>query len=109
MSYCEGFLGQSSERNVTGCFNQTLPFSFDPTEAMLRDSPQGTFLPTLGWPTAITGDFKAFTLTTQTMSVLYCIGTAVAAIAILVKFGFALLRAPNDLTVEASFLLVRLN
>ncbi|RJE25811.1 SUR7/PalI family [Aspergillus sclerotialis] len=106
MSYCEGVLGQSSERKVKGCFNQTLPFSFDPTEAMLRHSPQGTSLRKRSWPTAITGDFKAFTLTTQTMSVLYCIGTAVAAIAIVVKVGFALARAPNDLAVEASFLLL---
>lgn len=108
MSYCEGFLkSDGQERNVTGCFNQTIPFSFDPTKALLRKSPNDTPLTSLGWPKAITGDFHAFALTNQTMSIFYCIGTGVAGIAILVKLALTVTRMPRQMIVEVPFLLVR--
>lgn len=110
MSYCEGLLSQDGQKkNVTGCYNQTVPFSFDPTKALLRESPQGTLLYNLGWPDAITGDFHAFAVTNQAMSVFYCIGTGMVGIAILAKLVLSLTRLPRQTVIEVSLLLVRQN
>lgn len=87
-SYCEGTLGSNGQgRNITGCFNHTVPFSFDPTEALQRGRSVRTSLASLGWPDAITGDFRAFALTNYTMTILYTIGVAVAGAGIAVRLG----------------------
>lgn len=110
MSYCEGLLTPAGQKKkVTGCFNQTVPFAFDPTKALLRESPHGTILYNLGWPDAITGDFHAFAVTSQAMSVFYCIGTGMVGIAILAKLVLAVARVPRQTVIEVSFLLVRSN
>jgi hypothetical protein len=108
MTYCDGSLGADGRgRNITGCSSRTIPFSFNPTEALLRDVPYDTSLAALGWPDAITGDFRAFALTTHTMSVLYCMGAAMAGAGIMARLGLEIAEKPRRRLAEGSLFLVR--
>jgi hypothetical protein len=73
----------------------------------LRDVPYDTSLAALGWPDAITGDFRAFALTTHTMSVLYCMGAAMAGAGIMARLGLEIAEKPRRRLAEGSLFLVR--
>lgn len=108
MTYCDGSLGADGRgQNITGCSSRTIPFSFNATEALLRDVPYDTSLAALGWPDAITGDFRAFALTTRTMSVLYCMGAAMAGAGIMARLGLEIAEKPRRRLAEGSLFLVR--
>ncbi|KAJ5666934.1 hypothetical protein N7462_011343, partial [Penicillium macrosclerotiorum] len=94
MSYCQGTVGTAAPgstdfvRNVTGCSNRTILFSFDPTDAWPREISHGS---TLEWPRVISDDFHAFRMTSRVMAVLYIIGVGAVGMVLLLKSASLLL------------------
>lgn len=94
-------------RNITECFDRTIPFSFDPTEILQSVSQSDMSLSRIWWPDVITGDFRAFALTNRVMTVLYCIGVGVAGAGVLARIGLAIAGARRQSMVEGLLFLVR--
>jgi len=84
-----------------------MPFSFDPVRILEGENQSGMSLSSLGWPDAVTGDFRAFALTNRTMIVLYCVGVAAAGAGVLARLGLAIARARQQSSVEWLLFLVR--
>lgn len=106
MSYCEGFLDSKGKKNLTGCSKRSMLFSFDPSEVLLEETGNSTSLQGLGWPDAISEDFRAFRVTHQSLGVLYCIGVGLAGLAILARLFFMLFRKTRQSAIELASLLV---
>ncbi|OJJ32115.1 hypothetical protein ASPWEDRAFT_31051 [Aspergillus wentii DTO 134E9] len=111
MSYCEGSLGKTDDgtlyrENFTYCSDRAVPFSFDPFHILLEETGNETSLSSMGWPSAISGDFRAFSITSQAMAVFYCIGAGVAGFMIIIKLFSCILRSSRQSIIEASFLLL---
>jgi hypothetical protein len=110
MSYCEGFLDLNEtgqRKNLTGCSNRTALFSFNPSEVLLKETGNTTSLADMGWPTAVSDDFRAFRITSKSMGVFYCIGVGTAGLVILARLWFLLVKGPRQTIAEVSGLLVR--
>ncbi|KAI9038471.1 SUR7/PalI family protein [Aspergillus affinis] len=105
MSYCEGFLDSKEKKNLTGCSKRSMLFSFDPSEVLLEETGNTTSLTRLGWPDAISEDFRAFRLTHQSLGVLYCMGVGLAGLAILERLFFMLSRKTRQSVIELASLL----
>ncbi|KAJ5776840.1 hypothetical protein N7520_000086 [Penicillium odoratum] len=109
MSYCQGTLGTvepgtpGSARNVTQCSDRQILFSFDPTDAW---SEATTHESTLEWPRVISDDFHAFRLTTQSMTVLYCIGVSAMGAALLVRVSSFIAKRVQQGVFEFGFLVL---
>ncbi|PLB48024.1 hypothetical protein P170DRAFT_410544 [Aspergillus steynii IBT 23096] len=106
MTYCEGFMNSKEERNLTGCSKRSMLFSFDPSEVLLEETGNTTSLDRLGWPSAISEDFRAFKITYQSLGVFYCIGVGLAGLAILVRLFFMLFRRTRQSAIELASLLI---
>lgn len=77
----------SIEAKLTDCSDRDLLFSFNPGDAIataLGLAPADP-LPVMEWPSWIDNDFDALGTTSQTMSVLYVIGTTGAGVSIAVS------------------------
>lgn len=106
MSYCEGFLNSEGQKNLTGCSTRSMLFSFDPSEVLLEETGNTTSLTSLGWPSAISDDFRAFKVTNQSMGVFYCMGVGLAGLVILERLYFMLFRKTRQSAIELASLLV---
>lgn len=104
MSYCGGFLGNGI--NMSGCSGYDALFTFNATQVLLEDSGNSTPLEELGWPTAISDDFEAFSATTQSMGVFYCIAAGIAAVAVLIRFALLIARRTKQMIFELPILFV---
>ncbi|KAK1148630.1 hypothetical protein N8T08_008515 [Aspergillus melleus] len=105
MSYCEGFLDSKGKKDLTGCSKRSMLFSFDPSEVLLEKTGNSTSLQGLGWPDAISEDFRAFRVTHQSLGVLYCMGVGLAGLAILARLFFMLFRKTRQSAIELASLL----
>ena len=109
MSYCEGYLvGEKPGTNTSRCSRHDMLFSFDPTTALERDLGNHSSLTEVGWPEAISDDFQAFSITTETMGVFYCVGVGIAGIVILVRFGLLIAGKTRQSILESAALFVSL-
>ncbi|KAF9893905.1 hypothetical protein FE257_010075 [Aspergillus nanangensis] len=106
MGYCEGFLVENAERNLTGCSNRTMLFSFDPARVLANETGNTTSLSDLGWPRSVTDDFHAFNVTTRSMGVFYCIGIGFAGLAIVERLWWVIMKGPRQSVIELSSLLL---
>lgn len=74
-------------KNVTDCSNRTAMYSFDPRQMLqreLNESGHGNInLTDLGWPDEIDDAIHALEIISNAMFVLYCIGIAFAALALI--------------------------
>lgn len=104
MSYCGGFLGNGM--NMSGCSGYDVLFTFNATQILLEDSGNSTSLERFGWPTAIGDDFEAFSATTQSMGVFYCIAAGIAAVAVLIRFGLLITQRTKQMIFELPILFV---
>ncbi|OJJ82428.1 uncharacterized protein ASPGLDRAFT_130209 [Aspergillus glaucus CBS 516.65] len=102
MSYCGGFLGNGM--NMSGCSGYDVLFTFNATQILLEDSGNSTSLERFGWPTAIGDDFEAFSATTQSMGVFYCIAAGIAAVAVLIRFGLLITQRTKQMIFELPIL-----
>lgn len=93
-------------KNLTGCSGHDLLFSFNPSRVLQHESGNDTNLGDLGWPTAISDDFKTFSITNQAMGVLYVIGAGIAGIAMLIRLGLLITRRSRQSIFEVASLLV---
>ncbi|KAB8227588.1 SUR7/PalI family protein [Aspergillus alliaceus] len=105
MSYCEGFL-KAGTKNLTGCSHRSVLFSFNATEALTQDAGNNTSLSSLGWPSSITDDLRAFGATSKSMGAFYCIGIGLAGLVVLMRLWFVLIRGPRQTVVEVSSLML---
>ncbi|EAW13936.1 SUR7/PalI family protein [Aspergillus clavatus NRRL 1] len=109
MSYCAGFLEFSEmdqRQNVTGCSNRTVLFSFEPSAVMLQETGNTSSLAELGWPVAVSDDFQAFSITSQSMGVFYCIGLGAAGLVILARLWLLISNGPRQTITEVTGLLL---
>ncbi|KAL5359830.1 SUR7/PalI family-domain-containing protein [Aspergillus floccosus] len=106
MAYCEGFLMNDEDKNLTGCSNRTMLFSFDPAQVFAKETGNTTTLSDLGWPSSVTEDFQAFRLTSRGMSVFYCIGVGLAGLTILERLWWVVTRGPPQSVMELCSLLL---
>lgn len=98
LNFCEGFytptdmpnatIAKSAiHKNVTACSNRTAMYNFDPRQMLqreLNESGHGNInLTDLGWPDEIDDAIHALEVASNAMFVLYCIGIAFAAIALI--------------------------
>lgn len=91
LDYCEGYytpspvanLTSDPSKNVTHCSNQTSMFHFDPAAIIQAELRPGLNLTDLKWPQAIQNSIRAVELASKVMFVLYCIGAASVAVALL--------------------------
>lgn len=90
-------------RNVTECSDRRVLFSFDPTEDWSEEITHG---PTLKWPRVISDDFHAFRLTTQSISILYCIGVSAMGAVLLTRASTFIAPRPQQGLLEFGFLVV---
>lgn len=109
MSYCQGTVtssepGDSVSRNVTQCSNRTIPFAFNPTEALSAEVSPG---PTLDWPRVISDDFHAFRVPSQAMTVLYIIGLGATGFALFARASSFIKPHTQSGLFEFGFLVVR--
>ncbi|KAF5859470.1 hypothetical protein ETB97_002822 [Aspergillus alliaceus] len=86
MSYCEGFLKAG--------------------KALTQDAGNNTSLSSLGWPSSITDDLRAFGATSKSMGAFYCIGIGLAGLVVLMRLWFVLIRGPRQTVVEVSSLML---
>lgn len=93
-------------KNLTGCSGHDLLFSFNPSRVLQHESGNDTNLADLGWPTAISDDFKTFSITNQAMGVFYVIGAGIAGIAMLIRLGLLITRRSRQSIFEVASLLV---
>ncbi|KAF7590533.1 hypothetical protein BBP40_002674 [Aspergillus hancockii] len=105
MSYCEGFQNAGS-RNLTGCSHRSVLFSFDPTDALIKDTGNTTTLSRLGWPSSITDDLRTFSATSRSMGVFYSIGVGLAGLAVLERLWFLFVRGPRQTVIEVASIMV---
>ncbi|KAJ5907555.1 hypothetical protein N7495_000237 [Penicillium taxi] len=109
MSYCQGIVGvvepgaSAITRNVTGCSNRNILFSFDPTQAWPDQVSHG---PTLSWPRVLSDDFTAFRITTQSMGVFYCLGVSAVGVALVVRAASFFTPSPQHGLFESGFLML---
>lgn len=109
MTYCQGILesaepGEASvSRNVTQCSDRTIPFAFNPTEALEAEISHG---PTLDWPRVISDDFHAFQTTSQAMTVLYIIGLGATGFALFARASSFISAKAQSGLFEFGFLVV---
>ncbi|KAH1916773.1 hypothetical protein KXW47_001979 [Aspergillus fumigatus] len=109
MSYCEGFLDLNEtgqRKNLTGCSDRTALFSFNPSEVLLKETGNTTSLADMGWPAAVSDDFRAFRITSKSMGIFYCIGVGAAGLVILARLWFLLVKGPRQTIAEVSGLLI---
>jgi hypothetical protein len=98
MNFCEGFYTPTDmpnatipksdiSKNVTDCSNRTAMYSFDPHKMLqreLNESGHGNInLTDLGWPEDVDDAIRALEVASNAMFVLYCIGIAFAALALI--------------------------
>jgi hypothetical protein len=110
MSYCEGSLdlNETGQRQtLSGCSNRTALFSFDPSKVLQKETGNTTSLADMGWPIAVSDDFRAFRITSKSMGVFYIIGVGTAGLVVLARLWFLLVKGPRQTIAEVSGLLVR--
>jgi hypothetical protein len=98
LNFCEGFYTPTDmpnatipksdiHKNVTDCSNRTAMYSFDPRKMIQRElnaSGHGNInLTDLGWPDEVDDAIHALEIVSRAMFVLYCIGIAFAALALI--------------------------
>ena len=96
MSYCEGDL-MAGNRRFSNCSKAALPFAFNPSVVLLN----------LGWPDAVTDDFHAFSMTSRSIGIFYCIGAGAAGLAIVGRLYWLVRRGPRQSVMELAALLVK--
>ncbi|KAL4897848.1 actin cortical patch SUR7/pH-response regulator pali [Aspergillus ambiguus] len=106
MAYCEGYLLETGDKNLTGCSNRTMLFSFDPARVFQEEIGNGTSLSDIGWPRSVTEDFHAFHVTSRGMGVFYCIGVGFAGLAMLERLWWMITNGPRQSVMELSSLLL---
>ncbi|KAA8650578.1 SUR7/PalI family protein [Aspergillus tanneri] len=90
MSHCEG-VREEEKNHVKNCSKRSMLFSFNPSKVLSEET--GNTSPSdLGWPRAITEDFHAFSVTSQSLGVFYCIGLGFAGLVILERLWSVILR-----------------
>lgn len=105
MSYCEGYQGDGI--NITGCSGYDVLFSFNARQVLLlEDSGKNTSLEKVEWPTAISDDFDAFSNTTKSMGVFYCIAAGIAAAAVLIRIALLIARRTEQMIFETPLIFV---
>ncbi|KAE8151279.1 SUR7/PalI family-domain-containing protein [Aspergillus avenaceus] len=105
MSYCEGFL-DGRNKNLTGCSHRSVLFSFNPAVALAKDTDNTTTLDGVGWPSAVTDDLRAFSATSRSMGVFYCIGVGLAGLVVMERLWFVFAKGPRQTVVEASSIMI---
>ncbi|KAL7653711.1 hypothetical protein ACMYSQ_008398 [Aspergillus niger] len=105
MSYCEGDL-VAGNRRFSNCSKAALPFAFDPSVVLSKETGNTTSLPNLGWPDSVTDDFHAFSMTSRSIGILYCIGAGAAGLAIVGRLYWLVRRGPRQSVMEVAALLL---
>lgn len=107
MSYCEGDL-VAGNRRFSNCSKAALPFAFDPSVVLSKETGNTTSLSNLGWPDSVTDDFHAFSMTSRSIGILYCIGAGAAGLAIVGRLYWLVRRGPRQSVMEVAALLVKI-
>ena len=110
LNFCEGFYTPTDapnatipkseiSKNVTDCSNRTAMYSFNPRETLQRELDESEYgskinLTELGWPESLDDAIQALEVATNAMFVLYCIGIAFAALALILALA-SLFTAPG--------------
>lgn len=94
------------DKDRTGCSKRSILFSFDPSEVLLEEVGNDASLHQLGWPRAVSDDFRAFKVTNQSLGVFYCMGVGLAGLALLERLFFLLFQKTRQSAIEFVSLLV---
>ncbi|THC96987.1 hypothetical protein EYZ11_003543 [Aspergillus tanneri] len=106
MSHCEG-VREEEKNHVKNCSKRSMLFSFNPSKVLSEET--GNTSPSdLGWPRAITEDFHAFSVTSQSLGVFYCIGLGFAGLVILERLCFVMISIASIITTVIAFQFVNL-
>lgn len=92
LRYCKGYYKHNTtDENITQCSSRVAFATFNPTEAIEAELKPGLNLSVIRWPDQIDDSFQAVKMSMRAMFVLYCIGIALTAIAVLgALFSFLL-------------------
>jgi hypothetical protein len=91
LDFCEGYYKPNASdthasKNVTNCSNHTALFHFNPQEIIQHELKSGVSLSDIKWPNQIEDAVKALEVAGKTMFVCYCIGIALAGLAVIGAF-----------------------
>lgn len=103
LNFCEGFYTPTDmpnatvsasdiSKNVTACSNRTAMYSFNPRSTLQRELNESEYgskvnLTELGWPDSIDDAIRAVEVASNAMFVLYCIGIAFSALALVLALA----------------------
>lgn len=97
----------AGNRRFSNCSKAALPFAFNPSVVLLNETGNTTSLSNLGWPDAVTDDFHAFSMTSRSIGIFYCIGAGAAGLAIVGRLYWLVRRGPRQSVMELAALLVK--
>jgi hypothetical protein len=97
MSYCFGFEKEcvlndfenttTIQSSITACSDINPLSSFDPAQAIPEATGESDGIDEIGWPSYLTDDFIALAPTSQTMAMLFILGTCAVGISIFLRLS----------------------